>query len=229
MRAERKTNLRPFFQSGQLTERESVEAERPQRGSHLVSVLANCEARDRLDSWKEIASHLKRTVRTVQRWEKHEGLPVHRHLHRRANSVYAHRSELDDWWNREADAINVEPLQVPSEGSPRAVTSSPILTATHSEGECRDADLTSPQWLVECVLELPERDICCPDDGAGLLVSVLQVRIFIPAYLRRSAAESVTKGAKVSCRALSLALARCAPLRWRTHRQILITVDGRGS
>ena len=33
---------------------------------------------DRLDSWKEVAVHLGRSTRTVQRWEKEEGLPVHR-------------------------------------------------------------------------------------------------------------------------------------------------------
>ena len=38
---------------------------------------------DRLDSWKEIAAYLKRDVTTVQRWEKREGMPVHRHLHDR--------------------------------------------------------------------------------------------------------------------------------------------------
>ena len=32
----------------------------------------------RLDSWKEIASYLGRGIRTVQRWEREEGLPVHR-------------------------------------------------------------------------------------------------------------------------------------------------------
>ena len=31
---------------------------------------------DRLDSWKEIATYLKKEVRTVQRWEKSAGLPV---------------------------------------------------------------------------------------------------------------------------------------------------------
>lgn len=34
---------------------------------------------DRLDSWKEIAVYLDRALRTVQRWEKDHGLPVHRH------------------------------------------------------------------------------------------------------------------------------------------------------
>src|SRR5688572_19712571 len=52
---------------------------------------------DRLDSWKEIAGYLRRDVKTVQRWEKREGMPVHRHLHDKLGSVYAFRSELDVW------------------------------------------------------------------------------------------------------------------------------------
>ena len=52
---------------------------------------------DRLDSWKEIAAYLNRDVTTVQRWEKREGMPVHRHLHDRMGSVYASRAELDAW------------------------------------------------------------------------------------------------------------------------------------
>jgi Tol biopolymer transport system component len=52
---------------------------------------------DRLDSWKEIAAHLNRDVTTVQRWEKREGMPVHRHQHDRMGSVYASRAELDAW------------------------------------------------------------------------------------------------------------------------------------
>ena len=52
---------------------------------------------DRLDSWKEIAAYLYRDVTTVQRWEKREGMPVHRHLHDRMGSVNASRAELDAW------------------------------------------------------------------------------------------------------------------------------------
>ncbi len=52
---------------------------------------------DRLDSWKEIAAYLNRDVTTVQRWEKREGMPVHRHVHDRMGSVYASRVELDAW------------------------------------------------------------------------------------------------------------------------------------
>jgi len=52
----------------------------------------------RLDSWKEIATYLKRDESTVRRWEK-EGLPVHRRAHKRKASVYAYESEIDAWWN----------------------------------------------------------------------------------------------------------------------------------
>src|SRR3954452_16229679 len=54
---------------------------------------------DLLDSWKEIASYLRRDVRTVQRWEKKEGLPVYRHLHDKLGSIYAYRNELTQWFN----------------------------------------------------------------------------------------------------------------------------------
>src|SRR5947207_11021166 len=50
---------------------------------------------DRLNSWKEIATYLHRDVKTVQRWEKREGMPVHRHQHDKAGSVYAFSSELE--------------------------------------------------------------------------------------------------------------------------------------
>ena len=59
---------------------------------------AHSQQEGRLDSWKKIASYLKRDVSTVQRWERREGMPVHRHLHDKLGSVFAFRSELDAWW-----------------------------------------------------------------------------------------------------------------------------------
>jgi eukaryotic-like serine/threonine-protein kinase len=52
----------------------------------------------RLESWGEIASYLRREVRTVQRWEKTLDLPVRRLLVGKQSSVYAYRSELDQWY-----------------------------------------------------------------------------------------------------------------------------------
>jgi TolB-like protein/tetratricopeptide (TPR) repeat protein len=54
-------------------------------------------ADERLETWKRIANHLNRTVRTARRWEKLEGLPVHRHQHRKSGTVFAYRFELDAW------------------------------------------------------------------------------------------------------------------------------------
>jgi Tol biopolymer transport system component len=53
---------------------------------------------DRLSSWKEIAEYLRTSVRTVQRWEKSEALPTHRHLHDKRGSVYAYKPEVDRWY-----------------------------------------------------------------------------------------------------------------------------------
>jgi Tol biopolymer transport system component len=82
------------------------------------SVRAN---EDRLDSWKEIATYLSRDVTTVQRWEKREGMPVHRHLHDSKGSVYASRAEVDAW------------------------VSSRNLRAVHQNGNDSTSDETAPQ------------------------------------------------------------------------------------
>ncbi len=87
---------------------------------------------DRLDSWKEIAAHLNRDVTTVQRWEKREGMPVHRHLHDRMGSVHASRAELDAWTRSRnlpptAANGNNTPAQSPTTLPPAlAVPASPI-------------------------------------------------------------------------------------------------------
>jgi tetratricopeptide (TPR) repeat protein len=62
----------------------------------------------RLESWKEIAGYLNRHVTTIRRWEKHEGLPVHRHRHAKLGSIYAYTRELDAWFEtrREEDGAH---------------------------------------------------------------------------------------------------------------------------
>src|SRR5258708_13448088 len=69
----------------------------------------------RLDSWKEIAAYLKRDERTVRRWER-EGLPVHRHMHKKQASIYAHKAEIDVWWNNGRQRL--EPPEATRAGKP---------------------------------------------------------------------------------------------------------------
>jgi len=52
-----------------------------------------------LTSWKEIAAHLGKGVRTVQRWEQELGLPVRRPAKSR-HIVVALAPELDGWIQR---------------------------------------------------------------------------------------------------------------------------------
>ena len=60
----------------------------------------------RLDSWKEVAGYLNRHVTTIRRWEKHEGLPVHRHRHTKLGSIYAYARELDTWFESRREEVD---------------------------------------------------------------------------------------------------------------------------
>jgi serine/threonine-protein kinase len=52
---------------------------------------------ERLESWKEIADHLGRGVRTVQRWALTRHLPVHRLPGGKRPRVFSLTSEIDGW------------------------------------------------------------------------------------------------------------------------------------
>jgi tetratricopeptide (TPR) repeat protein len=56
----------------------------------------------RLDSWKEIASYFDRDERTVKRWEKEKGFPVHRFRESSGARVFAFTDELTQWMNSPA-------------------------------------------------------------------------------------------------------------------------------
>jgi hypothetical protein len=51
----------------------------------------------RLDSWKEIAAYLRRDLRTVTRWAKQRGLPVHHVPGPGRTAVFAWTEEIDAW------------------------------------------------------------------------------------------------------------------------------------
>jgi Tol biopolymer transport system component len=90
---------------------------------------------ERLDSWKEIAAHFGRDVTTVQRWEKREGMPIRRHLHDRAGSVYAFAAELDAW----ARSRNLRVVQKPPDDAPAPIPAAlpPPLAVVKSRARWR--------------------------------------------------------------------------------------------
>src|ERR1700729_453091 len=95
---------------------------------------------DRLDSWKEIAAYLSRDVTTVQRWERREGMPVHRHIHDKRGSVYAVCAELDAWRQSRKQRLGEE-----DEG---AKPETPVEAAVEAEGgNRRNAILPARGWL----------------------------------------------------------------------------------
>lgn len=81
-----------------------AEARRDRGCREMTSPAIHCApfpmsdtGRVRLASWKEIAAYLHREVRTVIRWEKERGLPVHRVPGGAGGSVFAFSDELDRW------------------------------------------------------------------------------------------------------------------------------------
>jgi Tol biopolymer transport system component len=89
-------------------------------------------SKDRLDSWKRIAAYLRRDVTTVQRWERREAMPVHRHLHDRLGSVFAFRSELDRWWASRGQRLTLEAQEGSAPTQPRSVAAPATLPVTPS-------------------------------------------------------------------------------------------------
>jgi hypothetical protein len=97
------------------------------------------EVAGRLDSWKAIAAFFQRSVRTVQRWERLEGMPVYRHSHGAGDSVFAYCTELNAWW-----AGRSHP------GDPRRTT----LTMQRAQlGALTHAQMASLRTLLEAILE----------------------------------------------------------------------------
>jgi tetratricopeptide (TPR) repeat protein len=100
------------------------------------------ETGDRLDSWKDIAGYLQRDVSTVQRWEKREAMPVHRHVHDKLGSVYAFRSELDVWRGRRLHLAHPQTEASPEVSAPRRFVRSVVFLASAT------AILASMVWVL---------------------------------------------------------------------------------
>lgn len=114
---------------------------------------------DRLDSWKEIAAYLRRDVRTVQRWEKKEGLPVYRHLHDKLGSIYAYRNELTEWFKARQQSGAGTALGRPEEQADKvklAVLRFGNLGGAHEEDDYFSEGLTEEMITQITRLQAPE-------------------------------------------------------------------------
>ena len=58
------------------------------------------EAEDQLESWKEIAAFVGRDERTLMRWAKQQGMPIHRIPGSKRSRVSASRAEISYWLSR---------------------------------------------------------------------------------------------------------------------------------
>lgn len=86
-------------------------------------------AGQRLESWKAIAAYLRRDVRTVQRWEQTDGLPIHRLRRAQRPIPYAYAAELDAWWTGRSDGTpRTEPPEGRSQPGPGRLRSLVVAT-----------------------------------------------------------------------------------------------------
>lgn len=83
----------------------------------------NSDNEKTLVSWKEIATFLNRAERTVKRWERERGLPVHRVPGGERGSVFAYPNELAIWLrgkSSELEADDAAPGDQEADGSTAA-------------------------------------------------------------------------------------------------------------
>jgi TolB-like protein/Tfp pilus assembly protein PilF len=132
-------------------------------------------ASDRLDSWKEIAAYLKREIRTVQRWEKSLGLPVHRLGDQQG--VFAYKLEIDAWWRDRETKISEEDAQASSAAGPTAPDLSPTRADSDSQiqGNQTQSFLQRQRYFLLAV-------------ALGIVLGAIGLRIFWPRMQGRASA-----------------------------------------
>jgi tetratricopeptide (TPR) repeat protein len=121
--------------------------------AHIGMVAPNdpVPPRRRLDSWKEIATFFGRDERTVKRWEKERGLPVHRVPGSTRGGVFAYGDELDEWLqskNESPGPIEVGALAGAAGTKSRNNESEPLENSPASEmvGNQSSTDSTSSTY-----------------------------------------------------------------------------------
>jgi TolB-like protein len=123
---------------------------------------------DLLESWKRIATYLRRDIRTLQRWERQRNLPIHRLPGGGKASVYALRTELDAWRRGESAQPYI------NSGSPYFVSIAVLPFANLSEAR---SNQYFSQGLVDNLItgltHLPGVQIAALHETGGRLLATL--------------------------------------------------------
>lgn len=85
----------------------------------------------RIESWKGIAAYFGRDERTVKRWEKTRGLPVHR-LPGEKGGVFAYTRELEVWLNSASPEFS-DPVAPGAPQLGRRATDAPVSLTSAAE------------------------------------------------------------------------------------------------
>jgi hypothetical protein len=110
-----------------------------------------------LSSWKDIARYLGKGVRTVQRWERHLGLPVRRPIGASQKSaVLLYRSDVDAWLATRFSARGLEKSEAQVNKSSRTARST-LREGIRTARELRIANHRLTEQITASIRLLTER------------------------------------------------------------------------
>lgn len=109
-----------------------------------------------LNSWKEIAKHMGRGVRTVQRYEQYLALPIHRPSGKERSAVLAFTDEIDEW-------LRNTPIRngVPSNGRASVVVTKVFVFENDRERDLQRAKENVDQIFAAYQTALAHYDALC--------------------------------------------------------------------
>ena len=103
-----------------------------------------------LVSWKEIAAFLDRAERTVKRWERERGLPVHRVPGGERGGVFAYPDELTEWLRGKSGELEADELATGNGAASQIAIENPTgqsnngATSQHTVAPVANTDADSP-------------------------------------------------------------------------------------
>lgn len=129
----------------------------------IQGMAANSEpviTETRLDSWKAIAAFFDRDERTVKRWEKDRGMPVHRVPGSVRGTVFAYHGELSRWLQGESEVTTPEPALpeatllevVPTNPAIETLVSPEVFSGKAASMRVRGARWQALVWVLPLLL-----------------------------------------------------------------------------